>query len=73
MLEAMADKIRSFLKGMGSVIVLLPATQQVERPLWKPQPAIEDAIGSYWGRVGGHLRTAVDQVRREQEDPDARA
>ena len=68
MLRAMAEKIRSFLKGMGSVIVLLPSAQETAAPLLRPAPPVAEALRSHWLRVGGYLQGAVDQVGSEQED-----
>lgn len=72
MVLRMAGKILSFFKGMGSVIVLLPPTPQADVQLCRPQPAIEDAIGGYWARVGERLQGAMGHARVEQENPTAR-
>ena len=71
MLRPMADKIRSFFRGMGSVIVLVPPSRETAAPLAKPQPPVADALRAHWARVGGYMQRAMDSVAGDQTQPPA--
>jgi len=67
----LASRIRSFVRGMGSIIVLVPPAWETAAPLLRPQPPVAEALRSHWLRVGGYLQGAIDQVAVEQEQPPA--
>ena len=63
----MRDAIKQFLLGAGSVLVLIPSSQEstlnrVKGPL--PDTALE-ALRADWYRIGSDLSKAIQKVRDE--------
>lgn len=70
------SKLRKFVKGMGSPIILVPNTQRrgyfsrtYESRIAHPKKiSIWEVIGQDWKRVGGDMWKAIDEVSHVQEE-----
>lgn len=59
MLATMETRIRHFLRGIGSALVIAPAAHETAAPLYRPQPPVEESLRAHWQAVGDHLRGAM--------------
>jgi hypothetical protein len=63
----MVEKLRRFLSGAGSILLLYPASTSLllRRPEFM-NGSIQDRLASDWMRVGHHLQRAIDKSAGEQ-------
>jgi hypothetical protein len=66
----MDRRLRLFLQGAGSVLVLMPPTTPVGRISYERQPSVAESLQGHWERVGGYFRTAIEEYRVQA--PEAR-
>lgn len=65
----MPKRIKCFMRGMGTILEIAPdPNRKVHEPLYRPVGSVEQELTSAWRAVGGHLRTALYTVRREQQE-----
>lgn len=65
----MNPTIRHFLRGMGSILNILPDPRNVSKPL----PSEEEMMREDFALVGASLYRAIEQYRKEsREQEDAR-
>lgn len=62
----MKNKIRAFIKGMGSILNLMPLFKVAK--FTKPNISVEEALGQDWINIGNDLRMSIRMTHKEFEN-----
>lgn len=63
----MHHRLRNFLSGAGSIVVLLPAPSPSRFLDLLPKESIEDTLRADWFAVGNDIAGAMGRVSQEKE------
>lgn len=63
----MNRKLRHFLQGAGSILVLMPAATPGGQVGYERQPHVNESIRHHWQRVGNQIRSVMEEEGVEAE------
>lgn len=63
--SGMKNSTKNMLRGIGSLLVIMPTTQATDYSRFMPQGTAAERIEASWNRVGDSLRTAMGQYEQQ--------
>jgi len=63
----MKDSLKNILRGIGSLLVIMPSTPAPNYSRFLPQGTPEERLRSVWEQVGKDISTAMEHQSHEQQ------
>jgi len=67
----MKDSTRNILRGIGSILDIMPSRPAMDYSRFMPQGTPEERIAASWQRVGDSLQNAMGQYEQQASQEEA--
>jgi len=64
----MSNKTRNILRGIGSILDIMPERRTVDLSRFVPRQSPTDRMADAWRKVGDDMRAAIGQVANEKSN-----